>query len=59
MHYDLHLVNTAAEYLEFIDSLLADNKNLVSVMECVDGGVRIPIPTQIELYAAPEWQLST
>jgi hypothetical protein len=52
-------VNTAAEYLEFIDSLLADNKNLVSVMECVDGGVRIPIPTQIELYAAPEWQLST
>jgi len=34
--------------LEFIDSLLADNKYLFPIAERVEGGVRGPNPTQRE-----------
>ena len=37
--YDLHRFESAAERLEFIDSLLADNKYLFPIAECVEGGV--------------------
>jgi len=37
--YDLHRFQSAAERLEFIDSLRADNKYRFSVAECVEGGV--------------------
>ena len=51
--------NTAAERLEFIDSLLADNKYLFPIAERVEGGVRSPNPMQRELKAANEWLEST
>ena len=57
--YDLHRFESAAERLEFIDSLLADNKYLFPVAECVEGGVRGPNPTQRESKAANEWLAST
>jgi len=44
--YDLHRFKSAAEHLEFIDSLVADNKYLFPVAECMEGGVRGPNPTQ-------------
>jgi len=37
--YDLYHFESAAERLEFIDSLLADNKYLFPVAERVEGGV--------------------
>jgi hypothetical protein len=46
--YDLHCIESAAECLEFIDSLLAHNKYLFPVAEHVEGGVRGPNPTQRE-----------
>jgi hypothetical protein len=40
--------------LEFIDSLLADNKYHFHIAEHVEGGVRGPNPTQRESKAAKE-----
>jgi len=57
--YDLHHFESAAERLEFIDSLLADNKYLFPVAERVEGGVRGPNPTQRESKADNEWLAST
>jgi hypothetical protein len=58
-HYDLHRFESDAEHLEFIDSLLADNKYLFPVAECVEGGVRGPNPTQRVSKAATDWPAST
>jgi hypothetical protein len=44
--YDLHRLESAAERLEFIDSLLADNKYRFLVAESVESGVPGPKPTQ-------------
>jgi len=57
--YNLHRFESDAAHLEFIDSLLADNKYLFPVAERVEGGVRGPNPTQRELKAANEWPAST
>jgi hypothetical protein len=48
---DIHRFESAAEHLEFIDSLLADNKYLLPVAECVEGGVRSAHQTQKESNA--------
>jgi len=52
--YDLHCFESTTEHLKFIDSLRADNKCLVPIPECVQGGVCGPNPTQTELKAANE-----
>jgi len=57
--YDLHRFESVAECLEFIDSLLADNKYFFPVAECVEGGVRGPNPTQRVSEAANEWPAQT
>jgi len=57
--YDLHRSESAAERLEFIDSLLADNKYLFPVAERVEGGLRVPNPTQRESKAENESLAST
>jgi len=57
--YDLHRFESAAERLEFIDSLLADNKYLFPVAERVEGGVPGPNPTQRESKADNEWLACT
>jgi len=57
--YDLHRVESATERLEFIDSLLADNKYLFPVAERVEGGVRGPNPMQRESKADNELLAST
>ena len=57
--YDIHHLESAAEHLEFIDSLLADNKYLFLVAERVEGGVRGPNTTQRESKAANKWPAST
>jgi hypothetical protein len=57
--YDLHRFESAAEHLGFIDSLLADNKYLLPIVERVEGGIRCPNPTQRESKAANEWLAST
>jgi len=57
--YDLHRFESAAEHLEFIDSLLADNKYLFPVAELVEGGVQGPNPRQRESKADNEWLAST
>ena len=57
--YDLHRFESAAERLEFIDSLLADNKYLFPVAERVEGGVRGPNPMQRESKADIKWLAST
>jgi hypothetical protein len=57
--YDLHCFESATERLEFIDSLLSDNKYLFPVAECVEGGVRGPNPMQRESKADNEWLAST
>jgi hypothetical protein len=57
--YDLHRFESATERLEFIDSLLADNKYLFPVTERVEGGVRSANPTEGESKAANEWLAST
>jgi len=56
---DLHQFESAAEHLEFIDSLLADNKYLCPIAERVEGGVRGPNPTQRQSKAANKWLAST
>jgi len=58
-HYDLHCFESTTEDLEFIDSLLADNKYLFPVAERVEGGVRGPYPTQRESKADNKWLAST
>jgi hypothetical protein len=45
--------------LEFIDSLLADNKYLFPGAERVEDGVSAPNPTQGVSKAANEWLAST
>jgi len=52
--YDLHHFESAPERVEFIDSLLADNKYLFRAAERVEGGVRGPNPMQRESNAANE-----
>jgi hypothetical protein len=52
--YDFHRFESAAEHLEFIDSLLADNKYLFPVAERVEGGVHDPNPKQRESKADKE-----
>jgi hypothetical protein len=49
--YDLHLFESAAERLEFIDSLLADSQYLFPEADRVEGGVRGPNLTQRESKA--------
>jgi hypothetical protein len=58
-HYDLHRFESTAEHLEFIDSLLADNKYLFPVAEGMEGGVRGPNPTQRESKVDNELLAST
>jgi hypothetical protein len=57
--YDIHSIQSDTERLEFIHSLLADNKYLFSVAERVEGGVHRPTPMQRELKAAFECPAST
>jgi len=57
--YDLHRFESNAERLQFIDSLLADNKYLFPVAERVESGVRGPNPTQKVLKAGNKWPAST
>jgi len=57
--YDLHRFESAAERLEFIDSLLADDKHRFPVAEREEGGVRGPYPTHSESTADNEWLAST
>jgi len=57
--YDLHRFESAAEHLEFIDSVLADNRYLFLVVERVEGGVRGPNSTQRESKADNQWLAST
>jgi len=57
--YGLHRFESDAECLEFIDSILADNKYLFPVAERVEGGVRRPNPTQGVSKAANDWPAST
>ena len=57
--YDLHRFESAADRLELIDSLLADNKYLFPVAEHVEGGVYSSNPTQRESKAANEWPASS
>jgi len=57
--YDLHCFDSAAEYLEFNDSLLADNKYLLPVPEHVEGGVRSANSTPRESKDSNEWPAST
>jgi hypothetical protein len=52
---DLHHFESAAESLEFLASLLADNKYLVPIAERVEGGVHGPNPMQRESKAANKW----
>jgi hypothetical protein len=52
--YDLHRFESTAERLEFIDSLLADNKYLFPIAERVEGGVCGPNATRRESKAANE-----
>jgi len=58
-HYDLHHFESTAERLEFIDSLLADNKYLFPLAEHVEGGVHGPYTMQRESKADNEWLAST
>jgi len=57
--YDLHWFESAAERLEFIESLLADIKYLFLIAEPVEAVVRGPNPTLREWKAGNEWLAST
>jgi hypothetical protein len=57
--YDLHCLDSDAERLEFIDSLLADNKDLFPATERVEGGEHGPNRSQGVSKAANEWPAST
>jgi len=52
--YDLRCIESDAERLEFIDSLLADNSYLVSAAEHVEGGVHGSNPMWRESKVANE-----
>jgi len=52
--YDLHRFESAAERLEFIDCILADNQYLLPIAEHLEGGVRGQNPTQRESKAINE-----
>jgi hypothetical protein len=56
---NLHNFVSAGERLQFIDSLLADNKNPFPIAQLVKGGVQSPNPTQRESNAANESLAST
>jgi len=58
-HYDLHRFESTVERLEFIDSLLADNKYLFPIAERVERGVRSPNPMQRDSKAANQCLAST
>jgi len=58
-HYELHCFESDAEYLEFIDSLLADNKYHFPVRERMEGGVCSPNATEKQSKAANEWPVAT
>jgi len=57
--YDLHNFQSTAQHLEYIDSLLADNKNHFPEAEREDGGVRVPNQTQRESTPDKEWLASS
>jgi hypothetical protein len=57
--YDLHSVESDAERMEFIESLLAENNYLFPVAEHVEGGVRGANPMWRVLKASNEWPVST
>jgi len=57
--YDLHFFESATEHLQFIDSLLADNKYHCPVAERVEGGVHSPNPMQRQSKAANKSLAST
>jgi len=57
--YDLHHFESAAEGLEFIDLLLADETYRLPVAERVQGGVLGPNLTHRESKADNEWLTST
>jgi len=56
--YTLHCFESDTELLEFVDSLLADNKYHFPLAECMEGGVHSANPTQSESRAANEWPTS-
>jgi len=56
---NLHRFEYTTECLEFIDSLLADDKYLFLVAESMEGGVRGPNPKHRESNAANKWSAST
>ena len=53
--YHLHRFESTADRLEFIDSLLANNKYLFPIAKRVKGSVCDPNPTQRQSKAANEW----
>jgi len=57
--HDLHRVESAAERLEFIDSLLAVNMCRCHVAEHVEGGVGGQNRTPRQSKAATEWPVSS
>jgi len=57
--YNLHCIQSAAEHLEFIDSLLAENTYHFPVAEIVEGDVCDPNPVRRESTAANKWPAST
>ena len=57
--YDLHHFKSATERLEFIDSLLADNKFLFPIAKHMKGSVHGANSMQRESKAANEWLAST
>jgi hypothetical protein len=57
--YDLNRFKSDAEHLEFIVSLLSDNKYLFPIAERVEGGVCGPKLMQRVSKAANEWPAST
>jgi len=57
--YELHRFESAAEHVEFIDSLLAGKMYLFPVADRVEGGVRGQNTTQRESKAANEWPVSS
>jgi len=57
--YDLHYFESGTEGFKFIDSLLAENKYLFPLAECMEGGVHGPNPMQRESKTDNEWLAST
>jgi hypothetical protein len=57
--YDVHRFESVTERVEFIDSLLVNNKYVLPIAERVEDGVSGPYPTQRESKAANERAAST